>query len=162
MELSKAQAVLFENAEPCSFATQDIKAHTHLHGADAETAMDDELTQGRRALVAVTSMNHEQSAQVLELSDGEICSQRRLLPFLKTQTQTNTSTSYRPWKKNTVSKWRRALYIHISHEWLNIHKPFITSHFFDLEWALGTPQLGQSCLFSSKDIIKLLNIWHLS
>lgn len=65
--------------------------HTHLHGADAETAMDDELAQGRRALVAVASVNHEQSAQVLELSDGEIRSQRRLLPFLKHRhTQTHS------------------------------------------------------------------------
>lgn len=44
--------------------------------------MHDELTQRCRALVAVPAMNHEQAADVLKLSDGEVCGQRRLLPFL--------------------------------------------------------------------------------
>lgn len=56
---------------------------THLHGADAQTPVDHELAEGGRALVAVPAVHHEQPAKVLELSDGEVCSQRSLFSFLK-------------------------------------------------------------------------------
>lgn len=46
--------------------------HTHLHGADAEAPVDDELAEGGRALVAVATVHHEQAAEVPELSDGEV------------------------------------------------------------------------------------------
>lgn len=46
--------------------------------------MHDKLTQRCRALVAVPAVNHEQTTDVLKLSDGEVCSQRRLLPLLFT------------------------------------------------------------------------------
>lgn len=58
-------------------------APAHLHGADAEAAVDDELAERGRALVAVAAVHHEQAAQVLELGDGEVCSQGSLLAFLK-------------------------------------------------------------------------------
>lgn len=45
--------------------------------------MDHELTEGRRALVAVPTMHHEQAAEMLELGDGEVRCQRGLLPFLQ-------------------------------------------------------------------------------
>lgn len=45
--------------------------------------MDHELAEGRRALVAVSAVDHEQPAEMLELSDGEVCSQGRLFSFLK-------------------------------------------------------------------------------
>lgn len=51
--------------------------------------MHDELTQRRRALVAVPAVNHEQATDVLKLSDGEVCGQRRLLPFLFTHKYKN-------------------------------------------------------------------------
>lgn len=44
--------------------------------------MHDKLTQRCGALVAVPAMNHKQTTNVLKLSDGEVCGQRRLLPFL--------------------------------------------------------------------------------
>ncbi len=65
----------------------------YLHGADAETPVDDKLAERGGAFVAVSAMDHEQSAQVLKLRDGEICSQRRLLPFLHTQRNKQTAQS---------------------------------------------------------------------
>ncbi len=65
----------------------------YLHGADAETPVDDKLAERGGAFVAVSAVDHEQSAQVLKLSDGEICSQRRLLPFLHTQRNKQTAQS---------------------------------------------------------------------
>lgn len=59
----------------------------HLHGGDDHASVHDELTQSRRALVAVSAVDHQQPADVFELSDGEVRRQRRLLPFLG-QTQT--------------------------------------------------------------------------
>lgn len=59
------------------------RLRTHLHGADAQAPVDHELAEGGRALVAVAAVHHEQPAEVLELSDGEVGSQRSLLPFLK-------------------------------------------------------------------------------
>lgn len=58
---------------------------THLHGADAEAPVDHKLAEGGRALVAVAAVHHEQPAEVLELSDGEVCGQRSLLAFLKSE-----------------------------------------------------------------------------
>lgn len=55
-----------------------------LHGGDDHPSVHDELSQRGRALVAVPAVNHEQAADVSELSDGEIGRQRRLLPFLQT------------------------------------------------------------------------------
>lgn len=45
--------------------------------------MDHKLAEGGRALVAIPAMHHEQPAKVLELSDGEVRSQRSLFSFLK-------------------------------------------------------------------------------
>ena len=57
-------------------------ARAHLHGADAEAPVDDELAEGGRALVAVAAVHHEQAAEVPELSDGEVGGQRSLLALL--------------------------------------------------------------------------------
>lgn len=56
----------------------------YLHGGDDHSSVHDELSQRCGALVAVPAVNHEQPTDVLKLSDGEVCSQRRLLPFLFT------------------------------------------------------------------------------
>lgn len=56
----------------------------YLHSGDDHASVHDELTQRCRALVAVPAVNHEQATDVLKLSDGEVCGQRRLLPFLLT------------------------------------------------------------------------------
>lgn len=69
----------------------------YLHGANAETPVDDKLAECSGPFVAVSAVDHEQSAQVLKLSDGEICSQRRLLPFL--HTQINKQTGQRPYTR---------------------------------------------------------------
>lgn len=53
--------------------------------------MHDELAQRRRALVAVPAVDHQQAADVLELGDGEVGGQGRLLPFLLTHTHTEKS-----------------------------------------------------------------------
>lgn len=74
-------------------AVDNYCSRRYLHGADAETPVDDKLAERGGALVAVSAVDHEQSAQVLKLSDGEICSQRRLLPFLHTQINTQTAQS---------------------------------------------------------------------
>lgn len=71
----------------------------YLHGADAEAPVDHKLAEGCRPLVAVPSMDHEQSTQVLELSDGEISCQRCLLPFLGTGARTSTVRSFQHWKQ---------------------------------------------------------------
>lgn len=44
--------------------------------------MHHKLAERCRALVAVSAVNHKEAADVLKLSDGEVCSQRRLLPLL--------------------------------------------------------------------------------
>lgn len=56
----------------------------YLHGADAQAPVDDELGEAGRSLVAVPPVDHEESAQVLELSHREVRSQRCLFPFLST------------------------------------------------------------------------------
>ena len=48
--------------------------------------MDDKLTQGRRTLVAVAAVYHQEAPQVAELCDGEVGSERRLLALLQTDT----------------------------------------------------------------------------
>lgn len=53
-----------------------------LHGGDDHAAVHDELAQRRRALVAVAAVDHEQPPDVLELRDGEVGGQRRLLSLL--------------------------------------------------------------------------------
>lgn len=40
----------------------------YLHGADAQAPVDDELAEGCRALVAVSTVDHQQTAQMFELS----------------------------------------------------------------------------------------------
>lgn len=57
----------------------------HLHGGDDHPSVHDELAQSCGAFVAVPAVNHQQPADVLELGDGEVCSQRRLLAFLLKQ-----------------------------------------------------------------------------
>lgn len=64
-----------------------LKYSPYLHGGDDHASVHDELAQSCRALVAVPAVNHEQATDVFKLSDGEVCSQRRLLPFLFTHTQ---------------------------------------------------------------------------
>ena len=54
----------------------------YLHGGDDHPSVHHKLTQSRRTLVAVPAVNHEQAADVLELSDGEVRGQRRLFSFL--------------------------------------------------------------------------------
>ena len=44
--------------------------------------MDDELAERCRSLVAVASVDHEETAQMFELSHGEVCGERGLLAFL--------------------------------------------------------------------------------
>lgn len=56
-----------------------------LHCGDDETAMNDELAQRCRTLVAVAAMNHQEAPQVAELCNGEVGSQRRLLSLLQEQ-----------------------------------------------------------------------------
>lgn len=59
------------------------RLRTHLHGADAEAPVNHELAEGGRALVAVTAVHHEQPAEMLELSDGEVRGQGGLFSLLK-------------------------------------------------------------------------------
>lgn len=61
-----------------------LSLRPYLHGGDDHASVHDELTQCCRALVAVPAVNHEEATDVLKLSDGEVCGQRRLLPFLFT------------------------------------------------------------------------------
>lgn len=56
----------------------------YLHCGDDHPSVHDKLAQRSWALVAVPAMDHEQAANVLKLSDREVCSQRRLLAFLIT------------------------------------------------------------------------------
>lgn len=74
----------------------------YLHGADAEAPVDHKLAEGCRSLVAVPSMDHEQTPQVLELSDGEISCQRCLLPFLGTRARKSTVSSFQHWKQRIL------------------------------------------------------------
>ena len=57
-----------------------------LHGGDDEAAVDDKLTQGRRTLVAVAAVYHQEAPQVAELCDGEVGGERRLLALLQPDT----------------------------------------------------------------------------
>lgn len=63
----------------------------HLHGGDDHASVHDELAQRRRALVAVPAVDHQQVTDVLELGDGEVGGQGRLLPFLLTHTHRSHS-----------------------------------------------------------------------
>lgn len=73
-----------ERCPPCAHHMPTIAwPIAHLHGGDDEASVHDELTQCRRALVAVASVHHEQPADVLELRDGEVGRQRGLLAFLQ-------------------------------------------------------------------------------
>ena len=65
-----------------TFCTYTHLVVLYLHGADAQTPVDDELTERRRPFVAVATVDHEQTAQMLELSHREVGSQRGLLSFL--------------------------------------------------------------------------------
>ena len=53
-----------------------------MHGRDDEASVNDELRQRRRSLVAVSSVHHQEAPKVAELSDGEVCCERRLSTFL--------------------------------------------------------------------------------
>lgn len=66
-----------------------MNALLDLHGGDDHSSVHHKLPQRRRALVAVPAVDHEQAADVLELSDGKVCRQRRLLPFLFDAVKTN-------------------------------------------------------------------------
>lgn len=59
----------------------------YLHGTDAQTSVDDELAEGCRPFVAVATVDHEETAQMLELSHREVGSQRGLLSFLSNTQQ---------------------------------------------------------------------------
>lgn len=63
----------------------------HLHGGDDHASVHDELTQSCGTFVAVPAVNHQEAPDVFELSDGEICSQRRLLSLLGWRHQDPTS-----------------------------------------------------------------------
>lgn len=54
----------------------------YLHGADAQAPVDDELAEGCGPFVAVSPVDHEETAQMFELSHREVCSQRSLFSFL--------------------------------------------------------------------------------
>lgn len=56
---------------------------SYLHCTDTETPVNDKLAEPCRSLVTVPSMYHEEAAKVFKLCDREVCSQRRLLPFLQ-------------------------------------------------------------------------------
>lgn len=55
----------------------------HLHGADTEASVNDELAEGSRALVAVPPMDHKQATEMLELCNGEVCGQGGLFSLLQ-------------------------------------------------------------------------------
>lgn len=55
----------------------------YLHGGDDHAPVHDELSQSSGAFVAVSAVNHQQTADVFELSYREVGRQRRLFPFLK-------------------------------------------------------------------------------
>lgn len=55
---------------------------SYLHGTDAQAPVDDKLAEGCRALVAVSAVDHEETAQMFELSYGEVSGQRGLFSFL--------------------------------------------------------------------------------
>lgn len=74
----------------------------YLHGADAEAPVDHKLAEGCWPLVAVPAMDHEQTPQVLELSDGEISCQRCLLPFLGMTARTRIVRSFLHWKQRIL------------------------------------------------------------
>lgn len=57
-------------------------AELYLHGADAQAPMDDKLAEGCGALVAVSAVDHEETAQMFELSHREVSGQGGLLSFL--------------------------------------------------------------------------------
>lgn len=68
----------------------------YLHGTDAQAPVDDKLAEGCRALVAVSTVDHQQTAQMFELSHREVRSQSGLLSFLtNTKTQKAVRTQQR-------------------------------------------------------------------
>lgn len=70
-------------------------ALVYLHGADAQASVDDKLAEGCGAFVAVSTVDHQQAAQMFELSHREVCCQRGLLSFLpNTKTQKAVRTRH--------------------------------------------------------------------
>ena len=63
----------------------------YLHGADAQTPVDDELAEGCGPLVAVPPVDHEETTQVFELSHREVGGQGGLLSFLSNTQSTEDS-----------------------------------------------------------------------
>lgn len=59
------------------------QGQAHLHCRDDEAPVHDELAERRGALVAAAAVHHEQAADVLEPSDGEVGCQRGLPPLLQ-------------------------------------------------------------------------------
>lgn len=64
----------------------------YLHGADAQAPVDDKLAESCRPFVAVPTVDHEETAQMFELSHGEVGCQRGLLPFLSNTEQRTVRT----------------------------------------------------------------------
>lgn len=62
--------------------TCHIVSILYLHGADAQAPVDDKLAEGRRPLVTVPTVDHEETTQMFELSHWEVGSQGRLLSLL--------------------------------------------------------------------------------
>lgn len=89
-------------------------AAVYLHGADAQASVDDKLAEGCGAFVAVSPVDHQQTAQMFELSHREVCCQRGLLSFLP-NTKTQKAVRARLNLSNNGSQADHQLKVTISH-----------------------------------------------
>lgn len=107
-----------EEKTACGLDKEEVFKHTvslraceegcarHLHGGDDHPSVHHELAQRRRALVAVPAVDHQQAADVSELSDGEVCRQRRLLPLLGTTEPAPRSEVREAFRDTSCDKWK--------------------------------------------------------
>lgn len=86
----------------------------YLHGADAQASVDDKLAEGCGAFVAVATVDHQQTAQMFELSHREVGCQRGLLSFLA-NTKTQKAVRTRRNLSNSGFQADRKVELNISH-----------------------------------------------
>lgn len=87
-DIKRAEAIRKKTLKSSKRFVKEKKKRFHqqwcmyLHGGDDHASVHHKLTQRCGALVAVSAVNHKQTANVLKLSDGKVCGQRCLLPLL--------------------------------------------------------------------------------
>lgn len=77
----------------------------YLHGGDDHPSVHDKLAQSCWALITVPAVDQEQATNVLELSDREVRSQRRLLTFLFQMDEKSFSLLLPSFNKQRIKQW---------------------------------------------------------